>query len=318
MKNFYKYFFIYHRLLPKSFRTKKFFIDLTYTLATILSFVIPFLLGKLIDSFGNSGKTLQIFLIFVLIYLSNFVLQQIEGYFRIIFSISSAPKFLIERSIENILKKGDINIIPEKEMDKIFSFKHIFEFFYNRFSIFVFLLPFLMAFSILILLFFNWKIGIIATFGILITWISANKKVKIEEKVSKQMNESEYKTAETLSDVYSGYEELKSYETVPFTFNWIKDTYNYLVKSYDSFGKVELRFGVTYELLAILTTPLLIVFLSLEVYFGKITPGIALMLFSFAEKLSSFSQVYIHDTDYISWVISRAKVAYNDYLREGK
>jgi ABC-type bacteriocin/lantibiotic exporter with double-glycine peptidase domain len=281
----------------------------------ILSLLLPIFLGKIVDNFGKENA-LNLFFIFSLIYLSNFILHQISGFFRTTISITHAPRYLFQKALSRTLDTSNIDITPEKEMDKIFSFGHIFEFFYNRFAIFVFITPFLMLFSIAMILVFEWKVGIVAIMGFILMWISSDKKVKTESKIADQMNEAEYKVSETISDLYLGYEDIKSYETIPFTIKWVQSIYNKLVKKYDLYGKTEITYGITYEFLSTLTTPLIILLLGLQVFLGKITPGIAIMLFSYVERIESYSQVFVNDTDYISWAVARAKVAYNEYLKE--
>lgn len=317
MKDFYKYFILFHRILPTSLFIKKLFIDISYITSMFLSFILPIFLGKIVDNFGKP-ILLNFFYIFTLIYLTRVILNQISGTTRRIFSTVEAPKYLFKRAISNALKRKDNNFIPEKEMDKIFSFQHIFEFFYRNFTLYVLIVPIMMFLSISMIILNEWEAGVIAILGFIFMWISSNKKMKVEEQAANKMNEAEYDVSETFSDLYSGYEDIKSYETLPITFTWISEALTRLKKSYDLYGKVEIRFGFTYELISILTIPIITFLLGFQVFSGNLSAGKAIMLLVYTERVLDYSKVYIQDTDYISWAIARAKVAYNEYLKEEK
>ncbi|MBT1248277.1 ABC transporter transmembrane domain-containing protein [Thermosipho sp. 1244] len=315
MKEFYKYFFLFHKVLSKKLFLKKFFIDVIYVLTMLLSFVLPIFLGRIVDNFRNK-KALDAFYVYALIYIVVFTLQQITQVMRRAFSLVEGPRFLFERSISSVIKRRNENFVPEKEMDKIFSFEHIFEFFYGTFSMYVFILPVMMILTVGVIILNSWKVGVIALVGFLLAGISSNKKMHKEEKIADQMNKSEYKVSEVFSDLYSGYENIKAYETFPLTFKWLSSALKNLKKAYDLFGKTEILFGLSYELGVILIMTLVIFLLGFQVFVGNLSVGKAIMLVIYIERLQSYSKVYIEDTDYISWVIARAKIAYEQYLKE--
>ncbi|QTA37539.1 ABC transporter ATP-binding protein [Thermosipho ferrireducens] len=315
MKEFYKYFYLFHKLLSPSLFIKKLFIDIAYFISRFLSLMLPIFLGKIVDNFGKR-EILPSLYAYVFVYSALFLFQQISGINRRTFSIVDGPKYLFEKGISNVLKRKENNFVPEKEMDKIFSFSHIFEFFYATFSLYVLIVPVMMAFSIGMIMLNEWKAGIVAIFSFIFTWMSSNKKMKVEEKAASQMNEAEYSVAETLSDLYSGYEDIRAYETFNLTFRWVEKVLNGLKKAYYLFGKVEVKFGLTYEFVSILTMPIITFILGFEVFSGNLSAGKAIMLLVYAERVQDYSEVYIQDTDYIAWAVARAKVAYKEYLKE--
>ncbi|MBB6061581.1 ABC-type bacteriocin/lantibiotic exporter with double-glycine peptidase domain [Thermosipho japonicus] len=315
MKQFYKYFFTYHKVLSKKLMFKKLFIDICYILSSILSIILPIFLGKIVDSFLNLNLS-HSFLVFIFLYVLYFIFSEISSFFRITFYLVDGPKYLFEKAIFTVLKKSDLALNPKKEMDRIFSFEHVFEFFYGSFAIFVFILPFLVFFSSLMIFINSWKVGLLMIFNFFLLLLSSNKKVDAESKISEKMNESEYNVTNTLSDLYSGYEEIRNYNSLFFSLRWLKDGYNSLVKAYDLFGKAELKFGLSYELLSAVLIPITIILISFEVFKGNLTLGVAIMILRYVENVKSYSEVYINDSDYIAWAASRAKDAYDNYLRE--
>ncbi|AEX85258.1 hypothetical protein Marpi_0842 [Marinitoga piezophila KA3] len=314
MKEFYKYFFDFHRLLPKKLFYQKVFLDLLYVSREIINLFIPMIFGKLVNSLGSETVWINLKL-FIIVYILRDLIGEGEGLFRTSLNDVSIPAYFYQVSIKNVLKKKD-NISPAKEMDKIFDFRYAYRFFYDSFTLLFALLPLLLVAFTVIIFVQNIVIGVLTIIGAIFLTFSANKKMKEASKASKFMNDSEYNVAAVVEDVLNGYQEIKSFRSFEIPLKWVIDAYKNLKRSYIAYGNVELKYAVTYEIISVLLKPISLLYLGFMIFSGNMQAGNALAIMMYIDYFNDYFSLYLDDMDYISWMVEKAKTAYNKYLKE--